>query len=318
MKSAAYFFRRIVIALLQLFIVASILFLVLRFMEGDPVLLALGSDKVDNAAVELVREQLGLNRPLWDQYTDWIKSLCMLDFGESISLKMPVNQLIFERFPRTLELALAAIVLASLMGIFTGTISALKQGKATDLAVTSASTVGVSLPVYVLGTLLIYIFSLQFRLLPSSGYISAFEDIAEHIRRLILPAFTLALGLAASISRMTRSSMLEMLHKDFVGTLRAKGLSNRGVVFKHVFRNALIPIITVIGLQLGNLIGGMVLVENLFAWPGISSLLIQSINYRDYPLIQGCTMVVAAFFIFVNMVIDIVYALLDPRIRSGR
>lgn len=318
MKSYLYFLKRIAIAFLQIFIVATILFIALRFMEGDPVLLALGSDKVDAEAVEVIREELGLNKPLLIQYVDWIKSLLKFDLGKSISLNVSVNELVMERFPRTLELAIVSIVLGSILGISAGIVSAMKQGKPGDLMVTSVAAVGISLPVYVLGTLLIYVFSLKFRLLPSSGYKAFTEDALDHIRRLALPSITLALGLSASITRMTRSSMLEVLHKDFVGTLRAKGLSQNAVILKHVFRNTLIPIITVIGLQLGNLIGGMVLIENLYAWPGISALLIQSISYRDYPLIQGCTMVIATFFILINMLVDILYALLDPRIRSRR
>jgi peptide/nickel transport system permease protein len=308
--------KRVSLAAIQIFVVLTLVFMILHIMPGDPAILALGTDRsVDPQVVDALRHELGLDRPIGDQYVTYIRNVLKLDFGNSITDKVPVMSYIAQRIPRTIELALLSIVVASILGVTLGMIAALKRKRAADIITTSLAALGISLPVFVLGTLIILVFSLKLRWLPAGGFVALSKNPGAHYARLILPVVTLALGLAASIARMTRSSMLEVLSKEFVRTLRAKGLSGGAVVFAHVFRNALIPIVTIIGLQLGNLIGGTVLIEYLFNLPGLCSVLVKAISYRDYPLIQGCIFVMSSFYIIVNMIVDILYGALDPRVR---
>jgi peptide/nickel transport system permease protein len=312
---ARFLSKRVLLALLQIFVVATLVFLLIHIMPGDPVMLALGTEHADPEAMAAMRHQLGLDKPIVTQYGTWLADLAKLDLGKSIIDESTVGSNILQRLPRTLELALAAILIASVIGILLGLISALKRDTHIDRLLTSLAALGISVPVYVLGALLIIIFSLQLKWFPAGGYIDFAEDPIKHFVKLVLPSLAIGLGIAASIARMTRSSMLEVLSKEYVQTLRAKGLPERQVIFKHAFRNALIPIITIIGLQLGNLIGGTVLIEYLFNWPGLSTLLVQSISNRDYPLIEGCILTISVLYILVNMIVDLFYAKLDPRIR---
>jgi peptide/nickel transport system permease protein len=313
---ARFLAKRVLLALLQIFVVTMLVFSLIHIMPGDPVVLALGAENAtDPVAVSEMRHKLGLDKPIITQYATWIFGFTKLDLGKSIIDESSVMSNISQRLPRTLELAIVSIFIASLIGVLTGSISALKRNTVIDKFFTSVATLGISLPVYVLGALMIILFSLQLKLFPAGGYIDFTEDPARHIARLILPSLTIALGVAASIARMTRSSMLEVLDKEYIKSLRAKGLPEVHVIFKHVLRNALIPIVTIIGLQFGNLIGGTVLIEYLFNWPGLSTLLVQSISYRDYPLIEGCILIISLFYIFLNLVVDIFYGILDPRTR---
>ncbi|MEH7336233.1 ABC transporter permease [Neobacillus drentensis] len=301
---------------IQVLVVATIVFSLVRIMPGDPAVLVLGTERgADPAAVKEMRHTLGLDQPVLTQYSNWISDMARFDFGKSLFDEMDVKTFISQRLPKTIELAIVAILLASLIGIPLGIIAALKRGGLVDMALSSIAALGISFPVYVVGTFLILFFSFKLFLLPASGYVDFAEDPINHIKRIILPALTLAFGLAATIARMTRSSMLEVLNKDFIQTLRAKGLSEKSVIFKHAFRNSIISVITVIGLELGGLIGGTVLIEYLFNWPGMSSLLVNSIADRDYPLIQGCIITIATCYIFVNLVVDILYGIMDPRTR---
>jgi len=285
-------------------------------MPGDPVVLALGTERsVDPQVVEALRHELGLDKPILEQYKSFIKNTIKLDFGKSITNKIPVIDYITERLPRTIELAILSIFVGSIIGITLGIISAMKRQTIVDILMTSIAALGISVPVFVLGTLFILTFSINLRWLPAGGFIPLSRNLTEHYIKLILPVMTLALGLAASIARMTRSSMLEVLNKEFVPALLAKGLPKKIVLLKHVLRNAFIPIVTIIGLQLGNLIGGTVLIEYLFNLPGLCTVLVKAVSYRDYPLIQGCIFVMSAFYILVNMIVDILYGVLDPRVR---
>ena len=261
------------------------------------------------------RAELGLDQPVMTQYVNWITDLLHGDLGQSYSENRPVVEAIQDRLPRTLELAAAALVLACIIGIPLGIISAVRRGGFVDLGLTLISSLGNSVPVFVMGYLLVLIFALTFQVLPSSGYVPVARGLENHLLRLILPAVALAFGVAASILRMTRSSMLESLGSESVRPLRAKGLSKRKVYLKHVMRNMLIPVVTIIGLQLGNLIAGTVLCEAVFNWPGIATLLVNAIGDRDYPLIQGCMLILSAIFILTNMVVDMLYGMLDPRAR---
>ncbi|MFM9281758.1 ABC transporter permease [Paenibacillus jiagnxiensis] len=302
--------------ILQVWVVSTLVFMLIHLMPGDPAALALGTERgADAQALAEMRKTLGLDQPLLQQYISWISSFVQLDMGNSLFDQTAVSTFIAQRLPNTIELAVVSIILAVIIGVPLGIAAALKRQSFLDLLLSSTAALGISFPVYVLGAFLIILFSFQLQLLPAGGFTPFSEDPAKHIQRLALPAITLALGLAASIARMTRSSMLETLGKDYVQTHRAKGLSEWSVVFKHAFRNAIIPVVTIIGLQLGNLIGGTVLVEYLFNWPGMSTLLVNSIGNRDYPLIQGCIVVMATFFIVVNMLVDILYGLMDPRVR---
>lgn len=315
-----FILKRLLIAVAMLFAVCTIVFLIVNLMPGDPVLLMLGTDSnPDPAAVESLRAQLGLNKPLLIQYRDWMLNVLQGDLGNSYSERVPVVKSIASRVPRTLELAGFSLFLACIIGLPLGILSALRRGKMSDLSMTTLASLGISIPVYVLGYILIIFFSLDILdigfAMPSSGYMDMSRSVTGHFMRLLLPSLTLALGLAASIMRMTRSSMLEALSNESVKALRARGLSEWNVIFRHVVRNAFIPVITVIGLQMGNLIGGTVLCENVFNWPGLSTLLVKAINQRDYPLIQGCILVMSTVFILTNLLVDIIYGLLDPRAR---
>ncbi|MGM0904802.1 MAG: ABC transporter permease [Bacillota bacterium] len=308
--------KNIGVAVVQIFIVATIVFSLLRFMPGDPAVLVLGTERgADAEAVAAMRATLGLDQPLLTQYFGWITDIMRLDFGQSLFNNIDVTTYIAERLPKTLELAIAAIIIGAIIGISLGIIAAVKRGSIVDMIVSTVAAAGMSFPVYVTGTAFILLISLQLNLLPASGYTEFSEDPIGHFQRLLLPAITIALPLAASIARMTRSSMLEVLGKDFVQTLRAKGLAEKLVIYKHVLRNAIISVITVIGLELANLIGGTVLIEFLFNWPGLSTLLVEAINNRNYPIIQGSIIVIAAFYILINRSVEIIYGLMDPRTR---
>ncbi len=309
--------KRISTAIVQIFVVTTIVFFSLQMMPGDPVLLMLSRDgsAVDQAAYDALEEELGLDQPVMTQYANWLIDLAHGDLGTSYGENRPVVEAIGDRLPRTLELAAVSLVLACIIGIPLGIISAVRRGGFLDLGLTLISSLGNSVPVFVLGYILVLIFSLTLGLLPSSGFVPVARGLENHILRLILPAVTLAFGVAASILRMTRSSMLEALGSESVRPLRAKGLPKRKVYLKHVMRNMLIPVVTIIGLQLGTLIAGTVLCEAVFNWPGIATLLTDAINNRDYPLIQGCMLVLSAIFILINMVVDLLYGLLDPRAR---
>ena len=306
--------KRLAISVVLLFIVTTLVFAFVHMMPGDPVLTMLGVDSnPDPVTVEKIRTELGLDQPILVQYGNYLKGIVKLDLGKSYSEKIPVVQAIASRFPRTLELACLA-------GIPLGIIAAVRRGKLSDLMLTTVASVGTSVPVYVLGYLLVVVFALNiFNLpiakLPASGFTAFSKDPAMHIQKIILPAVTLALGVAASIMRTTRSSMLDAMAAESIRPLRAKGLSGGKVIRKHVIRNAMIPVITIIGLQLGNLIGGTVLCETVFNWPGVASLLVKAINHRDYPLIQGCVLLISVVYIFTNMMVDIIYGILDPRVR---
>lgn len=309
--------RRLSMAVVQVMVVMTIVFFADLMMPGDPVLMMLGTDTApDPAVVAELRAELGLDKPVLVQYGNWLLHLSRGDLGKSYSERERVSVSIASRLPRTLELAISSLILACLVGIPFGIRAALKRGTLTDMALTIAASVGNSIPVYVLGYLLVVAFALKLKILPSSGYTDFSQNPLKHILKLVLPASTLAMGLAASIMRMTRSSMLEALSRDSVRALRAKGLPERIVIRRHVIRNAIIPVITIIGLQLGNLIGGTVLCEYVFNWPGLATLLVKAINHRDYPLIQGCLLVMSSLFILANLLVDVLYGVVDPRART--
>lgn len=286
--------------------VSTIVFLLIHLIPGDPVDIILGENALatDRAAL---RQSLNLDKPLPLQYGLFLKQVAQLDLGKSLYSREPVTAKLLQRFPATLELALAAMALALLISIPLGILSALYQHTPIDNGAVIFSLLGISLPSFWLGPLLIILFSVQLGWLPVSG--------REGATSLILPAVTLGLALSAILSRMIRSCMLEIIHEDFVRTARAKGLSPLAVTLKHHFRNALIPVITLLGLQFGALLTGAIIVEKVFGWPGMGSAIVEAVERRDYPVIQGGVLLISFSYVLVNLLTDMVYTWIDPRVR---
>jgi len=296
---------------------------------GDPVLVMLGTDATPSE-LERLRHLLGLDQPLYVQYAQYLGRLVAGQMGDSIFQHQPVSKLIGDRFPATVELTLAAMGLAIGLGMLTGVISAVVPYSPFDVTAMLLALAGVAMPVYWLGMLAILLFSLQLGWLPSFGrgepFVQAVQywirtgdpsDVVDSLKHLVLPALTLGAFSTALISRLVRSALLEVLGQDYVRTARAKGLSQVPVIARHALPNALIPVVTVIGLQVGTLLGGAVLAETIFAWPGIGRLLIQAISQRDYPLVQGIVMVTALAVSVINLVVDLLYGAINPRVRYG-
>lgn len=304
--TAAHVVRTLLLSLITLFGVSVIIFLMLRVLPGDPARVLAGLN-ASETQVERIREELGLNDSLLAQYWSFVSGLLQGDLGESARTSRPVTAEILARLPATLALAAVATVVGSIVGIFAGVVAAVKRNSLLDHAISSVAMMGVSMPVYWLGLLLILLFAVQLNWLPAAG---GGEPLS-----IVLPAVTLAAFSTALVSRMTRASMLEVMGQDFIRTAQAKGAPPRVVILKHGLRNAFIPILTVISLQFGALLGGAVLTETVFGWPGIGRLLVDSIFARDFAVVQGVVLVYAALFILVNVVVDVLYVYIDPRIR---
>jgi len=293
---------------ITVFFVAITVFLMVRLLPGDPARVIAGV-LASEAEVDRLRERLGLDEPLWRQGVIFVSGLARGDLGTSARTSNPVTTEIGARFGATMRLAIVSTVLAVLIGVPLGAYAATRAGRIEDLFVSTVVLFGISMPVYWLGLMLILLFSIRLRWLPAAG--------AEGLLAVVLPAFTLAFFSMAFIARITRSSMLEVLHQDYVRTARAKGAKQREVIWRHALRNALAPVITVIGLQFGELLGGAILTETVFAWPGLGRLLVDSIFARDYPTVQGLVIVFALLFALVNLAIDLFYSVIDPRVRYG-
>jgi ABC-type dipeptide/oligopeptide/nickel transport system permease component len=301
-----YILKRLISTVPVLIGISILLFIMLHSLPGDPAQVLAG-ELATKDQIELVRRQLGLDQPLYIQYGRFLARLAVLDLGVSARTSNPVAAEIWERLPNTFVLAVAATIIACLLGIPAGIVSAIRPYTWLDALVTSGALFGISMPVFWLGLMLVVVFSIILRWLPAGG--------TGGIEFLILPSITLSTFVLAFIARMTRASMLESLSQDYVVTARSKGLKERAVIIRHALKNALIPIITVIGLQFGSLLGGAVLTETVFAWPGIGRLIVDSIQARDYPMIQGVILVFGLIYVLVNLVVDLTYALVDPRIR---
>jgi peptide/nickel transport system permease protein len=298
--------RRLFILVPVLWAVVTLVFLLIHLVPGDPAELLLGPNATPEQ-IETVREQLGLNKPLITQYKDYWAGLLSGDWGENPVTKKPVLERIVSRYPATITLALAAMFIATLISIPLGVTAATHRGSVIDSASTLVALLGISLPSFALGPLLILLFSVELGVTPVSG--------RGGIAHIILPAVTLGAALSAILTRIVRSSVLEELGEDYVRTARAKGLPERKVIYKHVLKNGLIPVVTVLGLQFGVLLAGAIITERVFSWPGVGSLLVDSISERDYKLTQGCILVIAATYVLVNTLTDILYRFLDPRIK---
>lgn len=311
-----------------------LVFVIMHVIPGDPARIMLGHAATEQQ-IQALREELGLTKPIATQYIIFLENALHGDLGRSISEKGPVVQAVVDRFPATVELAVAAIIFASVIGVVAGVMAAVKHGTFWDGATMTGAVAGVSMPVFWLGLMLMFVFTVKFHVLPPSGRITAGSSLAtptglfvvdsiisgnwaalgDVLRHLILP--TVALGAVSTglIARMTRSAMLEVTRSDYIRTARAKGLAERTVIYKHALKNASIPVVTIIGLSVGSLLGGAVLTETIFSWPGVGRLMLDSISKRDFPLVQGCVILLALVVISVNLVVDLFYAYIDPRIR---
>lgn len=308
-----YILKRLLLMIPVLIGVTFLVFFILSLTPSDPAAIILG-DGATNEAIAALREEMGLNDPLLVRYFRFLSNAVRGDLGLSYRNSLPVMPLVLERIPATAMLASAAILIALLIGIPAGIISAKKQYSFVDYLTTVIALIGVSMPVFWLGLLLVMLFSLTLGWLPSQSLDTT--TFGTTIKSLILPAFTLGASSAATVARMTRSSMLEVIRQDYIATARAKGLTERKVTRKHMISNALIPIITAVGLQFGFLLGGSVLTETVFSWPGLGRLMIDSIKAKDIPLVLGSILFLAIMFSVVNLLVDIIYAFVDPRIKS--
>lgn len=314
---AGYIIQRCFAAVLLVLVVCSIVFIALYLVPGDPaeVLLAAGGVTPPREAVEALRIELGLDRPILAQYIAFLGDVARGDLGRSFSDGSAVTQTILMRLPRTLELIAAATVLAVLIGLPLGVLAATNIGQPMDRALSFTASFALSVPVFVVGTAFIFLFSKTLGLVPAGGYIAFTQAPGRHVALLLMPAFAIALSFSAVVFRMTRATVVNMQTRDWVRTARSKGISERQVLRRHIVRNALGPVATITGLQMGSLLGGSVLVEYVFNWPGLSGYLVTAIENRDYPEVRGVVLVVAALFILLNLLVDLLYMFLDPKVR---
>jgi ABC-type dipeptide/oligopeptide/nickel transport system permease component len=303
---ARYFLKRFLLTLPALWLVLTLVFLMIHIVPGDPVEQMLGEGAAPGQVTQL-RHSLGLDLPLHMQYGHYLGQLFRGDLGQSFKFQAPVRRIIFERYPATLQLAFLALIFCAAIAIPAGMLAAHRRGQISDRAVGVLTLFGLAFPNFALGPVLILFFSIELGLLPVSGRGGALYYV--------LPAATLGAALAAILTRMVRGAMLEELSSDYVRTAKAKGLSTYVVLLRHAFRNALIPIITILGLQFGTLLAGTIVTETIFSWPGIGRLTVQAISSRDYPLLQGCILVIAVSYVAVNLLTDVFYAVIDPRVR---
>lgn len=313
----SYVLRRGLVAAGLVWVVATLIFLLLRIVPGDPaeLLLSGGGVAPDPAAVAALRERLGLTRPLHVQYVHFMGQIVRGDLGTALLDEHAVVEEVARRLPRTLELIAAASVLAVLVGLPLGVLAALGRGRVADRILSTVASFNLSVPVFVLGTVLVLLFAQTLRWVPAGGFVAFAQDPMRHLVNLLMPAATIAVGLSTVIFRMVRATVLDTLERDWVRTARAKGLAPGQVLRRHVVRNALGPVMTVLGLHMGTLLGGTVLVEYVFNWPGLSGFLVRAVEQRDYPEVQGIVLVICTIFVLLNLVVDLLYAVLDPRVR---
>jgi len=313
---AGYVAKRVAQSLLALLGVSIVVFALIHLVPGDPVRTALGT-RFDQELYEVLRARAGLDQPLIVQYFDWLFRALQGDLGVSFRTGQPVSEALMQRLPATALLAVSAVIIGLVIALPAGIISAVRQGKLSDYLANAFSQIGVSIPDFWYGILLILLFAQTLRWLPPFGYTSLLEDPIDGLQRLIMPALTTGVVTGAILTRFVRSSVLEAMGSEHVRFARAKGLPQRHVFRHHVLRNAWNPIVTITGLQLGTLLGGIVVVEVVFAWPGIGRLALTAVERRDYPVLQGAVLLIAAAFLLINLVVDLLYAKLDPRIRSS-
>jgi len=308
-----YVLRRLVLMVPVAFLVTIGVFMLIHLTPGDPALIILGEDRSPQAIAQ-IHQELGLDKPLYVQYVIWIDNVVHGDWGRSITTHEPVAGAITERLPATIELGVVALIWSLLVAIPLGTIAAVRRGSVVDKLATGIAVAGVSVPNFFIGIVLIFVLSVSARLFPFGGYVPFFQDPWESLRHVALPAIALGTAGTAINMRFTRSSMIEVLGLDYIRTARAKGASWRRVVFIHALKNALIPVVTIVGLQIGGIIEGAVVTETVFTWPGVGRLAVESIFNRDYTVVQGVVLLAAFSYMVANLVVDLVYGWLDPRI----
>lgn len=309
-----YFIRRFILLITTILLVSIITFGVFQILPGDPVRTMLGTE-ADPTQIENLRSELGLNRPLYEQYTDWMKGLLTGELGNSIRFSMPVKDLLFDRLPVTMSLAGLALVIVLLISLPLGMFAARRQNKFSDMSLSTVTQVGMAIPSFWLGMILILYVGLQFSFFKISGYIPWTQSVAGALSTLVLPALTIAIPQIAVNFRYVRTSILEQVQLDYVRTIRSKGMSEQNVMYKHVLKNSMIPILTVFGLIMAEVVAGTIIVEQVFSLPGVGQLLITAISNRDFPLVQGIVMYITVAVVMINFMVDILYSVLDPRIR---
>lgn len=311
-----FLFRRLASAIVTLALATGVVFIAIHLLPGDPVAIMLGDQAgSDPVAVARVRAQLGLDLPLGTQFTHWAGALAHGDLGVSLRTGEPVADELARRIPRSLELIGAGLLVAVLLGVPLGVVAARSRGRLACAAASVVAVAGFSAPVFVLGILLVLLFSLALGWLPSSGFVAFSDDPVQHVLALILPSLTIGLNFMGVVARMTRASLSDVMGRDYVKLARAKGLPRGKAILRHALPNALVPVIAIIGVRAGNLLGGTVIIEALFDWPGLSSLLVSAAFSRDYPVIQGSLLAIFALFILISLVIDLAQGFVDPRIR---
>jgi peptide/nickel transport system permease protein len=313
---AAYIIRRLLLLVPVVLFVSFITFMLIHLVPGDPARVLLGEDSTPEALAAL-RQQLGLDRPLYEQYALWLNQAVHGNLGESIQLHEPVLQAILERLPVTIELGVAALLFSLVLAVPLGMTAATRRGSRMDWVLNVSSLLGTTIPPFVLGLLLILVFAVVLRMFPPGGYVPFTEDPLENLRDLILPMIALGSASVAVNFRQVRASMIEVLSQDYIRAARAKGLSERRINYRHAFPNALLPLLTLVGLQAGAILAGAIVVETIFLWPGVGQLAVSSILSKDYPVVQGVVLLSALSYILINLLVDLSYTVVDPRISYG-
>lgn len=313
----AHIARRLLAVIPTLFLVSVILFGIIALLPGDAALAVVG-EAVNQADLSRIREELGLNQPIYIRYLDWVGDVLQGNFGRAIKSHQPVSEIIMQRLPVTFELTALAMIIATVIAVPAGIFSALRRNSGWDILNGIVSMIGIAMPPFWMGILLIMCFSIWLNWLPSSGYVPFFEDPIGNLEHMLMPAFTIGFAFAATIMRQTRSSMLEVFSQEYVITARAKGLKESVVVWKHALRNALIPVVTVISMQVGRLIGGAVVTEIVFALPGVGREIVDSIIARDFPVVMALILITALCVVLTNTLVDILYVVIDPRISHAK
>jgi len=311
-----YLARRLLESVITFILVTIVVFLGIRALPGDPAR-ALAGEESDPATLAQIRTKFGLDQPIWLQYIKYVNNALHGDLGRSSRTGLDVSTSIRHALPVTLQLAVFAIAIAALIGVLAGVVAAVRRRTAAEWAANGVALLGLSVPSFWFGLMGILLFAVAYPLLPASGFVSVFDDPVQSFRHLLMPAIVLGSGLAAIIMRQTRSAMIEAMGTDYVRTARAKGLSGRQVIFGHALRNSLIVVTTIAGLQLGGLISGAVITEQIFVLPGFGKLTIDAVFTRDYPMLQGVTLVTATAYIGINLMVDLLYSVIDPRVRVG-
>lgn len=310
-----FIIKRVLISIVVVFLVSVFAFSLMHILPGDPARLSLG-EEASQEDVDALREELNLNKPVLEQYFIWISGIFRGDFGQSIQYHRPVLDIMQERLPRTVAIGLPTLVISTIIGIAFGIISAIRRGKFIDQVITFLATIGMGTPVFWIGILGIYLFAMRLGILPIQGFTSPTEDFAKYIHQAILPVFCLSTHQVASVSRQTRTNMLDVINQDYIRTAKANGIRPSSIVFKHALRNALIPIVTVIAMQVRMVIGGSLIVEQVFNIAGIGQLLQTAVGNRDYLIVQGAVLVISLVTVGCNLLVDILYGVVDPRIRK--